>query len=141
MWTIRNYILFLLFAVLASACDKGGCNVVPNVSFNQTFSQATASDAFRPNGSDYVSGGVSGLIVYNISNVAGTYKFVAYDRCSPVNPEQRNQVVISNAFYVEDPASGAKWFLKDGSPIDVAECPLKPYYVSSFGNSYTVGNN
>lgn len=140
MQKLRCYISILFAAWILSSCKKGGCNVVPNVTFHTTFSQATAAGAFSPNGSAYVNGGVRGLIICNVTSSAGNYNFMAYDRCSPVNPEQRNTVVIVNAIYAEDPASGAKWLLKDGSPLAIAECSLKPYYVSSFGGSYTVSN-
>lgn len=135
---VRYYVVCVFLMFLFWSCGDGGCNVIPNVTVHTTFSQANAPDAFRPNGTASLDGGVAGLLVFNLSTTG--YDFVAYDRCSPINPEKRNRIEILNSFVAHDPASGAKWFLKDGSPMEVAECPLKPYRVGSFGNSYTIQN-
>ena len=127
-------------SLLFVSCGDGGCNVVPNVSVHTSFSQANAQQAFILNGWAYLSGGVAGIIVHNISTNTQSYKFVAYDRYSPVNPEQKNQVIVASPYLIEDPVSGAQWLLKDGSPARIATCPLKPYAVGSFGNSYIVQN-
>lgn len=140
MYIVRHCIAFALFSMLIASCGDGGCNVVPNVTVHSSFSQANALDAFKPNGWAYLPGGAAGLIIVNISASLTDYKFVAFDRYSPVNPEQKNQVVVAGAFLIEDPISGAQWLLKDGSPVKIAECPLKPYVVGSFGNTYIVQN-
>ena len=141
---IFSYCIAFAFSIsLLISCGDGGCNVVPNVTVHTSFSQANAQNAFRPNGWAYLSGGAAGLIVHNISSAntdPTNLKFIAYDRYSPVNPEKKSQVVVVNDYLVEDPISGAQWFLKDGSPVKIAECPLKPYVVGSFGNSYIVQN-
>ena len=142
MKIFRHCIAFASSCLLFMSCADGECNVVPNIRVHTSFSQANAQQAFVPNGWAYLAGGAAGLIVHNIStSQAGqSYKFVAYDRYSPVNPEQKNQVIVTNAYLIEDPASGAQWLLKDGSPAKIASCPLKPYIVGAFGNSYIVQN-
>lgn len=134
----RAVYLFILQSLVS--CKVNNCNVIPDVNIQVTFSQADAQEAFTPGGSAYVKGGVSGLIVYNMSTVAGNYEFIAYDRCSPVKPQERNPVNIINNFVAEDPESGAQWFLTDGSPTKISECPLRAYRVLSHGNYYTVVN-
>jgi len=128
---------FLLLGFCVN-CKSNNCNVLPDINIQQTFSQANAPEAFNSNGKAYIDGGVAGLIIYNMSS-SGQYDFIAYDRCSPVNPQERNPVTI-NGFIAEDQVSGAQWLLKDGSPLKNAECPLRAYRVSKMGNSYTVVN-
>lgn len=134
MWKV----VFIIPLIFISSCKSNNCNVLPEVNIQQTFSQANAGNAFSPQGWAYIDGGVAGLIVYNMST-GNNYDFIAFDRSSPVNPQERNAVEV-NGFIVEDPASGAQWFLKDGSPLKVSECPLKAYRVTKMGNSYTVVN-
>lgn len=128
------YIAIAFVAFLLGSCGKGGCNIVPNVSFQKTVSQGSHPDLFRPGGWVYSEGGVCGLIVYNNAG-----NVIAYDRCSTVNIGQRNQVKV-NGFEVIDDVSGAKWLLLDGSPSHIAECHLKPYHVSKNGNFYSISN-
>ncbi|SUJ11561.1 Uncharacterised protein [Sphingobacterium spiritivorum] len=124
--------------LLVYSCSKGGCNVVPSVSVHYRFSQSSNPKLFAAGGADVINGiGVAGVIVYNTGNKT----FIAYDRCSTVNPEQRNKVVLDeNPNIAKDPVSGAKWLLLDGSPLDIAECPLKPYYVMKQGETYIIQN-
>lgn len=131
---IGLYFLCALSVLLIWSCGKGGCNVVPNVSFSTTIGQGSNLDVLTPGGWSYAKGGVCGLIVYN----NGT-DVLAYDRCSTVNIGERNQVMVEG-FEIIDKASGAKWLLLDGSPSHIAECHLKPYNVSKKGYLYTISN-
>lgn len=141
MFQSINIFYFFCLVLFFAGCTGKNCNVLPDINFSITFSQADAGGAFSPGGSAYVNkGGVSGLIVHNIATSAGRYEFIAYDRCSPVNPQERNQIVFVNNYIAEDPVSGAQWLLIDGSPTKLAECPLKAYRVSGMGNTYTVRN-
>lgn len=82
--------------------------------------------------------GVSGLILYRtISN-----RYVAYDRCSTVNPENKCAVTWDQgAFTATDPCSGAKFLLEDGSPAKApATIALKEYSVTISGNMIRVTN-
>lgn len=131
---LGHYIACVIISCLAFSCGKGGCNVVPNVSFSKTISQASHPKIYAPGGWAYADGGACGLILYNNN---GT--LIAYDRCSTVDVGARNQVVV-DGFIVEDKVSGAKWLLLDGSPSHIAECSLKPYRTSQNGAFYTVYN-
>jgi|SRR5690606_3489073 len=136
MKIVGYYVPVLFCAFLLSSCGKGGCNVIPDVTFNVSFSQAEHPSVLATNGYAYVSGGVRGLIVYNTGN-----GLVAYDRCSTVDPGKRNQVKVDEDKYsVIDEASGAKWFLMDGSPTHIAECSLRRYSVQKSGVIYYVSN-
>lgn len=128
-----------LFAVLfAFSCSGDSCNVVPDRSFKTNINQAEHIGVFSTNGWAYAKGGYAGLIVYNMGTQASP-RLIAYDRCSTVNPEQGNKVEV-DGFMIVDPVSGAKWLLIDGSPAELAECPLKPYRVGQSGNVFYVQN-
>ena len=134
--------VFLLFIVCLSlaGCKKGGCNVVDYIPFQGTVSLVKFNELRLPMqpvalGPEY--GGVAGLIVMQISD--GEY--VAFDRCSTVNPEKRCAVELEGEGPVGvDPCSGAKFILTNGSPSAIAECPLRPYYVRKNGDILTVSN-
>jgi len=136
MNNVLHHRLLLVFIFLTVACGDESCNVIPNVSVNQSFSQGSTNAGLGIGQSMALAGGVRGIIVYHSSSTG----LVAYDRCSTVNPEERNQVVIKNAFTLHDPVSNAEWLMEDGSPTKIATCPLKPYRVSTKGNIYYVQN-
>jgi nitrite reductase/ring-hydroxylating ferredoxin subunit len=86
-----------------------------------------------PNNSVFLDGGIAGIVVYNTGN-----GYVAYDRCSTVNPEKRCAVVVDETgFNLVDPCSGGKFQLETGFPSKApAERALKAYRVIVTGNGY-----
>lgn len=130
-------IVFLLFA----SCGKEE-NFVPDypVNFSASLSDPRLLALNSPMGGvSFNNYGVAGIIIYRTA--AGAY--VAYDRCSTVNPEQKNAVEIDGnpSFTATDPVSGAKFFLEDGSPAkDPARKSLKRYVVTIAGNTLSVRN-
>jgi hypothetical protein len=102
--------IWLLLLVLVS-CSKGE-GYVPDlpVNFSVTIQQFKID---AENGVLKVPNqGVAGLLI--VSTATG-YK--AYDRCSPVNPENLCKIdPDSGGITVTDPCTGAKWLLMDGSP-------------------------
>ncbi|RZK84344.1 MAG: hypothetical protein EOO98_16810 [Pedobacter sp.] len=78
--------------------------------------------------------GVAGLMI--VRSVTGGY--VAFDRCSTVNPEKACAVTPDNdnVFIAVDPCSGAKYSVLDGSPQAApAKTSLKRYTVTVTGNT------
>ncbi|MFC7525146.1 hypothetical protein ACFQRK_14360 [Parapedobacter sp. GCM10030251] len=124
-----RYIGILMVLALPMACKKGGCNVVDYRPFNTTISLVEFSELrllMQPVALGVERGGVAGLIVMQVSD--GQY--VAFDRCSTVEPGKRCAVELEGEGPVAvDPCSGAKYILTNGSPSAIAECPLRPYYV------------
>ncbi|SOD18907.1 hypothetical protein [Pedobacter xixiisoli] len=122
-------ILFLLFA----SCGKEQ-NFVPDypVNYNITTVEfgitATNGVLLVPNR------GVAGLMIVRTPN-----GYVAFDRCSTVNPEKACAVTPDdNGFTATDPCSGAKYLLLDGSPQKApAKTSLKRYTVTVTGNAGT----
>lgn len=134
--------VFSLFiaCLLLSGCKKGGCNVVDYRPFQATVSLVEFNELrllMQPVALDVKRGGVAGLIVMQVSD--GQY--VAFDRCSTVNPEKRCAVELKDDGPVAvDPCSGATYILTNGSPSAIAECPLRSYYVRRDGDILIVSN-
>ena len=125
-------LVFLLFA----SCGKEE-DVVPNypVNYNVTLVEfgisATNNILLVPNK------GVAGLMIIRTPN-----GYVAFDRCSTVNPEKACAVTPDeNGYTATDPCSGAKFSILDGSPQKApAKISLKRYNVFITGNTLSVSN-
>ncbi|MBE9602814.1 hypothetical protein [Pedobacter sp. MC2016-24] len=131
--------VFLLMLALAG-CGKERM-VIPNVpvNFSALLTDPRLLKLSSPGGGVVLTGyGVAGLVIYRTTN--GNY--VAYDRCSTVNPEKQCAVVLDDpTFTVTDPCSGAKFLLEDGTPVKApAELSLKKYDVFISGNTLQVRN-
>ena len=132
----------ILLCFILSSCRKDDQNRIPEVYVDYTiplvqFAQDNEQELLFVNAG--LNTGVAGLIIYRLPNNT----FVAYDRCSSVNPSQRCAVIRddTNLFVVEDPCSGAKFDLFDGSPVKApAVRPLKQYQVIQTQFNLTVRN-
>ena len=118
--------------VLLYSCGKDSSDI-PYVRVDYRISVVEFEQRANSNRVMTVQGqGVAGLVIYrNGSN------YVAYDRCSTVNPEKRCAVVPdpNSVFELVDTCSGAKFLLLDGSPAKApAKRSLRQY-------SVTVSNN
>ncbi len=126
---MRGFFGFLLSVFLFSSCGKQQ-NLIPDVPVN--FSTPLTDprlNALNAGGAVTINGfGISGIIIYRTP----LGKYVAYDRTSSVNPQQRCAVNLDKGeFTVTDPCSGAKFLLLDGSPAKApAVKSLKEYHVS-----------
>nr|WP_199157519.1 hypothetical protein [Pedobacter sp. ASV2] len=129
----------LLALVVFSSCGKED-NYVPEVAVNFTTLLTDPRLSGLSSGTPvFINGyGVAGLILYRSNG-----RYVAYDRCSTVNPQ--NKCALNNdesqGITVTDPCSGAKFLLLDGSPAKApAEKYLKQYTVAVTLNTITVSN-
>ncbi len=130
--------MFIFTAFLVpTSCKKGGCNVIQHIPVLEQVSMVQYPLLHTPGGYAVIDrGGVAGLIVVNTGQ-----GFVAYDRCSTVAPEKRCAVEVEEGGIVaKDPCSGARYLLVNGSPAELAECPLKPYYARRNGETVIVSN-
>ncbi|MCX2480878.1 hypothetical protein OQY15_17365 [Pedobacter sp. MC2016-15] len=130
----------ILTVLVLSGCGKAS-NMVPNVAvnFNRPLTDPSLINLTNSGRAVLIDGyGVSGLVLYR--TILNGY--VAYDRCSTVNPGERCAVVLDEgAFTVTDPCSGAKFLLEDGSPAKApATLSLKQYSVRVSGNTLQVTN-
>jgi hypothetical protein len=136
----RNLAGLLLWVLVLAGCGKENL-VIPNVPVNFS-AQLTDPRLIRlssPGGAvAFDNYGVAGIVIYR-TNSSG---YVAYDRCSTVNPEKRCAVALDEpSFTVTDKCSGAKYLLEDGSPAKApAELALKKYNTFIAGNTLHVTN-
>jgi nitrite reductase/ring-hydroxylating ferredoxin subunit len=120
--------LLVMFVMLLSCGDKGV--LVPDVpvNFHASLNDPRLNALNGAGGAVSLNGyGVAGLIIYRRADNA----YMAYDRCSTVNPEQKCAVVIDDPnLTATDPCSGAKYSLYDGAPVKApAKKSLKQYQV------------
>ena len=132
------YLFILVALVVPVSCKKGGCNVIQYVNFSTTVSLVEYNALLLPRQPVIVpQGGVSGLVVMQLSD----NQYVAYDRTSTVEPERGCAVELADGGPLAiDPCSGAKYILINGSPAEIAECPLRPYRVYRRGEVLFISN-
>ena len=126
---VRNLIVLFLLSLLS--CTKDSLDRIPEAYVNyritiQEFNIKNKNGLLLVNKMENT--GVSGLIIYRRADNAS---YVAFDRCSSVNPQTRCAVVPDDPnLTATDPCSGAKFSLFDGSPVKApAKRPLKEYRV------------
>jgi nitrite reductase/ring-hydroxylating ferredoxin subunit len=137
---MKKLIGIFSFILLFASCAKED-SMIPDlpVNFSAPLTDPRLSRLSTAGGAVSLSGyGVAGIIIYRRADNA----YVAYDRCSTVNPEQKNAVVVDDpSLTATDHVSGAKYSLYDGSPVKApAETSLKQYGVTIAGNTLQVTN-
>ena len=134
-------VILILISLFTASCSKENYHQIPDVPVNFSSSISPQLSALQSQGGIAIVSsqgvGVSGLILYRNS----ADRIVAYDRCSSVNPQERNPVQILAGAIVEDKVSGAYFNLEDGGAYKApATRPLKSYSVTINGNYLTVTN-
>jgi len=128
-----NLVLFLCLFFLS--CGKTNVGAIPyaQVNFSAPLSDPRLSRLSAIGGAVTIDGyGVAGLIIYH----SPSNGYVAYDRCSSYQPENRCTITLdSPTLTATDPCSGSKFSLDDGSPV---KAPAT-HYLRSY--SVNVGNN
>ena len=124
-----RHFLILLSIVLCS-CSKDNEDRIPDVYVNyqitiQEFNIKSTNGLLLVNKANNT--GVAGLIIYRKPN----NEWIAFDRCSSVNPELQCAVIPDDPnLTATDPCSGAKFSMFDGSPVKApAKRGLKEYRV------------
>ncbi len=131
----------ILAVMIFSSCSKDDGERIPEAYVNYTVT-LQEFNIRNINGALIVdrqeNTGVAGLIIYRRPDNV----YVAFDRCSSVNPSQRCAVVPDDPnLTATDPCSGAKFSLYDGSPVKApATRPLKQYQVIITNFTLTVRN-
>ena len=136
---LYRYLGLVMLMILSAACAKE--NYLPDVpvNFSSPLTDPRLSRLSTAGGAVSITGyGIAGLIIYR----ALDNSYVAFDRCSTVNPEQKNAVILDEpTVTATDPVSGAKYLLNDGSPVKApAKTSLKQYSVTIAGNTLQVTN-
>ena len=131
MRRILGLSLVMFFCI---SCAKEN-NLIPNVpvNFSSPLTDPRLSRLSTAGGAVTVNGGIAGIVIYRRADNA----YMAYDRCSTVNPEKKNAIVIDDPnLTATDPVSGAKYSLFDGAPVKApAKTSLKQYHVTITGNA------
>lgn len=127
---MRIKLLYIFFSICLISCSKENIDRIPEVYVSykitlQEFNIKSNNGLLLVN--NQANAGVAGLIIYKRADGA----FVAYDRCSSVNPQKRCAIVPDDPnLTATDPCSGAKFSLFDGSPVKApAQRSLKQYRV------------
>lgn len=129
---INGIYIASFFLLIAVACGKEGCNVIPEARVDISISQGKNIDlSAHSNYAYFLDEGYAGVVLINNNG-----RVYAFDLCSTVNPTERNTVQIVDKAYFFDNKTGAKWLL-DGSPAAIAECPLKGYAVTTSNSGFT----
>ena len=123
-----KYAGLLIIFLLLTSCKKDNEGRIPDVYVNyhitlQQFNLENENGVFIADGV-----GVAGIIIYRRPD----NNYVAFDRCSSVNPEQKCAIIPDDpSLTATDPCSGAKFSLYDGTPMKApAKRPLKQYQVN-----------
>jgi nitrite reductase/ring-hydroxylating ferredoxin subunit len=131
---MRKALGVLMVMFVCGSCTKEN-NLIPNVpvNFSSILTDPRLSRLSTAGGAVTVNGGIAGIVIYRRADNA----YMAYDRCSTVNPEQKNAIVIDDPnLTATDPVSGAKYSLFDGAPVKApAKTSLKQYNVTITGNA------
>jgi len=129
---MRRIIGSLFLLMFLTGCGKEE-NYIPEVVVNYSVTVTEFSIKATNNVLLVANNGVAGLVI--VKTPLGGY--VAFDRCSTVNPEKLCKIVPDDSgLTATDPCSGAKFSLFDGSPQKApAEKSLKSYNISLQGNN------
>ncbi len=131
---MKKILGLLVVIFFCFSCAKEN-NLIPNipVNFSSPLTDPRLSRLSTTGGAVTINGGVAGIVIYRRADNA----YVAFDRCSTVNPEQKNAIVIDDPnLTATDPASGAKYSLFDGAPVKApAKTSLRQYTVTITGNA------
>lgn len=130
---MMRYLYGILFVLLtATGCGKDE-GYIPDVPVNYNVTLTEFSLKAVNNVLVVSNNGVGGVLI--VKTPLGGY--VAFDRCSTVNPEKICKVAPDDSgVTATDPCSGAKFSLLDGSPQKApAERSLKAYNISLQGNT------
>lgn len=137
---LKRFLGLVMMIVLGTSCAKEE-NYLPNipVNFSSPLTDPRLNRLSTAGGAVSITGyGIAGIIIYRRADNS----YVAFDRCSTVNPEKKNAVVLDDpTLTATDPVSGAKYLLNDGSPVKApAKTSLKRYNVIITSTTLQVTN-
>ena len=131
-------VLTILFLICAG-CGKEHSGI-PDVYVDYRFTDADFIARKNANNVMLVPNqGVAGLIICKSFDGRG---YIAFDRCSTVNPEKKCAVTPDeSSFTATDPCSGAIFSLFDGAPAKApAKIALKQYTIIASNTQFIVTN-
>ena len=129
---MKKITLFFIIAFIFNACGVPIHEKIPTVPVDITISLGDAN-YYKLNqygGHLYLTGGVSGIIVYRLND----YTFKAYDRACPYDWENPDSWlwVEDDGLMIYDSCCGSRFNILDGTVVNgPANLPLK-YYRATF---------
>jgi len=130
--------LFVIITILTfSNCTNNSQNndILPFVPVNESINLSLPSyiDLTVPGGWAYSSGGISGIIVYNIN---GT-QFKAFERSAPHIPSSScSQMVVENSIRMKCPCDDSEFNILNGAPLtDGVSYSAREYLVTNLNGS------
>lgn len=138
---IPFYAIAIFSLLLFSKCNKNESNNnIPftTVDINLNINNPSNFAVQVVGGWVYIQGGSKGIIVYRFSE----NEFRAYDRHSTYQPEKNCIVAVDNSnITAEDPCSGSKFMLVDGSVSKgPAQIALRRYNTTFDGTFLRINN-
>lgn len=131
-------LFFALITVLAfSNCTNNSQNndILPYIPVNETInlSLPTYINLTVPGGWAYSSGGINGIIVYNIN---GT-QFKAFERSAPhISPSSCSQMVVENSIRMKCPCDDSEFNILNGAPLtDGVSFSAREYLVTNLNGT------
>jgi hypothetical protein len=129
---------FAIITVLAlSSCTNNGQNndILPDIPVNETIDLNLPSyvDLVVPGGWAYTSGGISGIIVYNIN---GT-QFKAFERSAPHIPSSNcSQMIVENSLRMKCLCDDSEFNILNGAPLtDGISYSAREYLVTNLNGT------
>ena len=128
---------FLIVTLLFLSCTQSGDNnnCFPFVNVNETVNLDLPQfiDLQVPGGWAYTTGGLQGLIVYNINGV----QFKAFDRlCPGQNVSSCSQMIVDTNLRILCQCDDSEFNILNGQPLTAGvECFAKEYLVENLNGS------
>lgn len=137
----------LFFAIISifilSNCTSDDINndILPFVPINETIDLSLPEyiNIQTPNGWAYTSGGIKGIIIYNLD---GT-QFKAFERAAPhIQPNNCSQMIIENSLRMKCPCDDSQFNILNGSPLtEGISYTAREYLVTNInGNALRITN-
>jgi nitrite reductase/ring-hydroxylating ferredoxin subunit len=124
-------ILLITFSFFNCVDNTQNNDTLPFITVNETVDLNLPQniDLLVPGGWAYASGGISGIIVYNLNG----NQFKAFERsCPHLSPSSCSQMIVQNSIKIVCPCDDAEFNILNGAPLTSG--------VTNFAREYLVTN-
>ncbi|MDX5584236.1 MAG: Rieske 2Fe-2S domain-containing protein [Aureibaculum sp.] len=136
----KIFVIILFFGFISCSNTDDGNPFLPNVPVSETvrLSNPSSLDLQVPSGYISITGGISGIFVYNLNNTT----FYAFDRACPhVAPQNCAPMVVNDGINMECPCDGAKFAMPiGGQPQSGTQYAARQYQVIKNGDTLFITN-
>ena len=132
-------ILILFLSLLSCGASDDGNTILPNISVSETvfLNNPSAQNLKFPTGSITISGGIAGIIIYNLNDI----QFFAWDRACPhEDPINRCVLNVVDTFWMECSCDDIRFSILDGSPQSGTQFSARQYRVVRNGDNLIITN-